>query len=1151
MKKLILVSFCLLTALNSVAQECGYIYVSPTGATAAPAGTRDNPASLDLAFTLITPTDQHFRMAHGEYLITEDLIMQSDLTIEGGFRQSDWVKTNNDVTHIHRTSDNHDVANLALKGIDCQNINNFSLRDLTVSVDDAPGSGVSVYGIYVKTCTQYTISRCILNTGAGSNGTTGQPGTPGINGADGGTGETGEDEGPCCRLGGAGGAGSFPGSNAGGDGGLGAEWGGFEVQEVCVPIVNLCQWIITPLSEFTNPGFPGDMGNGVGAGNGGSGGEGVCEITYANTNCTASGFNHGEEGNDGEDGVDGFDGLQGFGNVIAGYWTPGNGTQGDPGFSHGASGGGGGGGGGKGCEPAALMPYIPTFGSAPYDADTAYNTAGSGAGGGGGGEGGQTGFGGFGGDGAGSSFCVFVYDNGINGVVQDCYFNPGPGGIGGAGGAGGLGGIGGAGGQGGHLGNNGPNNSCNTGEGGDGGAGGDGGIGGDGGQGSDGISEGLYQENGVPVLDPNIYNPWEPDIEVEYFGCTNSMVTVSTNATGNINWIFGFGAEPMNSENQQDTVFYSSPTGYRSITLIVEGVPYFYANYVEIRDEFDPPEIEADRTTICVGEDITIGTSSPALTYDWTIPGGSITTSDQQNPGLVTFATAGEYEVELITTSCCGTSRATDTIFVLETVEPDLGPDQSACFLGELPILDGNGNDGAVYSWSIDGTPTAGNQQYLETTVTGEYVVDVSYGPGCSGTDTVLVSIYTESPVDLGGTTAICAGQSLPILDAGVPNADYAWTLDGNPIGQNQQTLEVFVPGEYQVQVTEVDGCTGDDMAEVIVSNPFVDLGPDLNHCENNPYPTIDAGNTGVDYDWFFMGDSITTGSLFQPNAPGVYTVVMTNQYGCEATDDIGITLFPALNAAFTGPTTATFGTPVQFNDGTPGATSWQWNFGDGSPVDMTQNPNHSFLEVGIRPVFLIAGNGLCADTAYSEVDVQWDCATLTLSADFTTDVDTVILSASATVTVTNNSVGADAYDWDFGDGTPLDHEENPTHAYGVPGNYTITLLAINYNCTTSFSVPITVVQFGVGIEEALDGSLSVYPNPSTGEFILDFDLNSQASGFIQISDELGKVILQEPFAARGGYLHPINLSRAESGLYHLMIQTENGIHHTKLLLIK
>ena len=60
-------------------------------------------------------------MAHGTYTITEDLVAQSDLTIEGGFRESDWIKTNSDETIIHRTADNHDVINLALKGIDCQN----------------------------------------------------------------------------------------------------------------------------------------------------------------------------------------------------------------------------------------------------------------------------------------------------------------------------------------------------------------------------------------------------------------------------------------------------------------------------------------------------------------------------------------------------------------------------------------------------------------------------------------------------------------------------------------------------------------------------------------------------------------------------------------------------------------------------------------------------------------------------------------------------------------------------------------------------------------------------------------------------------------------------------------------------------------------
>ena len=56
---------------------------------------------------------------------------------------------------------------------------------------------------------------------------------------------------------------------------------------------------------------------------------------------------------------------------------------------------------------------------------------------------------------------------------------------------------------------------------------------------------------------------------------------------------------------------------------------------------------------------------------------------------------------------------------------------------------------------------------------------------------------------------------------------------------------------------------------------------------------------------------------------------------------------------------------------------------------------------------------------------------------------------------------------------------------------------------TTSFSVPITVVRFGVESEEAINGTLSVYPNPSSGEYILNFDLNQRTSGIIEVADEL------------------------------------------------
>lgn len=1139
--------------LNVGAQECGFIYVSPTGATSGVTGTRDNPAELLHGLSLVSPANNHVRLAHGLYQLTETLQIPSDVVVEGGFEQSTWYKTNADSTIFHRNASNYDVANRALIGISIINQSNFRLQDITLKIDDAPGKGVSIYGIYVSGCSEYYISRCIVMTGDGSDGANGTPGQQGLPGANGSDGETGQTEGNCCRDGGQGGSGSFPGSNAGGKGGDGGEWGGFEVREVCVPIVNLCEWLVNPDSEYTNHGFDGENGEGSGSGQGAQRGIGLCKLTYANTNCQAISVNHGGNGTNGLEGVDGGPGIQGYATYAGGFYLPGIGEDGDPGQTHGAGGGGGGGGGAKGCEPAALQPTFPTFGPSPYNADTAYNTAGSGAGGGGGGEGGQNGTGGLGGEGGGGVFCVFTYNNGVNGVIQDCQYLPGYGGQGGAGGPGGPGGFGGQGGLGGHLGDNGPNNSCNNGEGGDGGRGGDGGIGGQGGKGSNGTRKGLYQLDGIPVLDPNIYNPWEPTIRVEYFGCTNSNVRVETDATGVINWIFGFGAEPQNSTEQIDTVQYSGQLGSRNLTLIVDGVPYFYANYLLIEEDFDPPVIEATKTTLCVGESTNLSTTFVGDTYNWKIPSGSITSSTDQNPGTVSFATAGDHIVELVTTSCCGISKTTDTIHVLNQVEVDLGEDLRACFLGDLPVLDGNGNDGATYAWTLNGFPTGLPSQFLETTITGTYSVQVSYGAGCVGTDSIDVEIYTISPVDLGTDQALCPGNPLPILNAGIENASYAWTLGGNPIGTNNIELEVSVPGTYGVTVIEEDGCTGNDNVQVLVSEPSVFLGADISVCENETYPILNALNQGATYQWFYEGTEIAgeVSQTLQTTQGGTYDVIITNIYGCQATDQLTINTFPQLNAAFTGPTSATLGIPVSFQDQTtPAVNTWVWNFGDGTPISTQQNPNHAFAAVGIRPVFMVAFNATCSDTAYSEVDVRWDCPQVGLTASFSTSTDTVVLSGFGNVSLTNTSTNANQYLWDFGDGTALNPTVNPTHVYSETGTYTITLTAINYNCTTTTTQSIVVVEFGVGMEEVMvDDNLTIYPNPNTGQFVVDLQLNEASEVLIKLNNTLGQEVYLNKVPKQQHWRKEFDLSLHVKGVYVLSISTNKGILQRRIIL--
>jgi PKD repeat protein len=1152
MTKFLLVLSAFFATLSLSAQECGIVYVSPTGASSGTAGTRDNPAELQYAFSLVDASNDHLRLSHGVYSISETLDIPSNIVLEGGFEEGTWFKTNADSTIIHRDASNHDVANSALIALRAENQSNFRIQDITIKVDDAPGNGVSIYGIYLSGCSDYYVSRCIVITGDGSDGVTGSQGLQGISGADGSDGETGEAEGPCCRAGGAPGVGSFAGSNPGGAGGDGGEWGGFELSEVCDPIFNFCSWVVVPDSEFTNPGFDGSNGSGNGGGIGGPRGAGVCELTYALNVCAANNLNHGEDGSDGLEGVDGAAGLQGVDGYAAGYYAPGVGFDGDPGLSDGAGGGGGGGGGAKGCEPAAVDVDV-TSGSAPFSSDTVYNTAGTGGGGGGGGEGGQRGNGGIGGTGGGGVFCIFTYNNGINGVVQDCRYLPGDGGEGGQGGPGGLGGFGGQGGVGGVIGDNGPNGSCNNGQGGDGGRGGDGGMGGEGGKGSDGTSEGLFQLDGTPVLDPNIYNQFEPEIRVEYFGCTNSNVRVETNATGVINWIYGFGAEPQNGTEQIDTVQYTGLLGARNLTLIVDGVPYFYANYLLIEEEFEPPVIDASRTTLCAGESIDLTTTFVGETYDWSIPGGSITSSTDQNPGTVTFDTPGDYIVELITTSCCGTSKTSDTIHVLEQVDADLGEDLRACFLGDLPVLDGGGNEGATYMWYLDGFPTGLPEPTLQTTITGTYGVEVSYGPGCSGTDSVFVEIYTISPVDLGDDQAICEGSPLPILNAGIDSADYAWTVEGNPIGTNSVELEVNLPGTYTVSVIEQDGCAGEDEIEVIVSEPFVFLGADINICENQSYPILDAANQGSTYEWFYEGNLIPgeTDQELQTTQGGTYEVTITDIYGCQASDELLINTFPQLNAAFTGPTTATIGANVSFQDvTTPAVNSWTWNFGDGSPIVNQQNPSHAFQQVGIRPVFMVASNGICSDTAYSEVDVNWDCPQIGLTADFSTSTDTVVLSGLGNVELTNLSQNATEYQWDFGDGSGIDPTVNPIHVYIEPGTYTITLTAINYNCTTITTQSIIVVEFGVGIEEMLSNrQLSVFPNPNTGEFTAELELSSPSDLNIELNNVLGQTVYQSNVQHQAYWREEFNMQSYVKGVYILRISTDLGVLQRRIII--
>jgi hypothetical protein len=1130
------------------AQECGYIYVSPTGASSGNAGTKANPASLDYGLTLAAGSVKHLRLAQGTYPVSNTIDIPNNVIIEGGFDGTTWQKSNFYITSINRDSTNA-LSNpsrlIVFNGI---SKTGFRFQDLTINVADAGGYGTSIYAFYLSDCSDYLISRCIINTGKGSDGLPGLPGVDGADGADGQPGETGDGtsslstyttgNGTCCNLGGLGAAPSYPGSFGGGNGGDGGLRGGFDVDTQVV--LGQTLYYSIPNTNFAFPGNPGQGGAGPLSGNGGAGGQEVCQLTFVNGNCMATTSNRGGMGMDGFDGIPGNPGAQGTASFSGGFYFPGDGAQGNPGQSDGGAGGGGGGGGGKGCEPAAVNPLT---------GDTVFFTSGTGGGGGGGGEGGQRGQGGIGGTGGGASFCIFIYNNGLNGIIQDCVYNPGLGGQGGLGGPGGQGGQGGQGGKGGVVGDNGPNNSCNNGEGGKGGFGGNGGIGGPGGKGSDGMSAGLYETpGGMPVLRPYSYNPFAPQVNVEYFGCTNSSVIASTNATGQIAWLFGFGAVPQTISGNNVTIEYSNPLGYRNITLVVDGVPYFFANFINLETSFTKPIIDASRKTICTGQSTTLGTTASAQSYNWLIPGSSLPNSLSQNPGEVSYDAPGLYPVTLEITTCCGISKVIDTIRVLSVVQPNLGEDTSICYLEPLPDFQATGYAGATYTWTSNGGSFGADTNIVEAGGPGEYTVTIDYGSGCAGKDTIQFDVYTTLPLGLEDTT-ICLNSPFPLLDANYFGGNYIWTLDGNPIGTNSRTFQSTIPGSYAVTVTAPSGCQGSDSIRVAISDPRVNLGFDVTICSNEPMPVLNAQNIGSDYQWTYNGNATggNTQTLFT-SMQGQYGVTITNQYGCQASDAMILTLTPSITTGINGPSTVSVGVPASFQDATvPGATSWIWSFGDGTPLVTTSAAPHTYTEGGQFPVFLISGNGICSDTASTVVNVLWNCSTLGLTAELGASTDTIFLSELGTVVLSGSGTNAETYEWDFGDGN-FSNEDTLVYAYASPGVYTITLTTYNYNCSTSVTQTIIVEEDKVGMEEQFaDGSkILLFPNPFQAKLNMDFEKLPKNLINIELENSMGQRVYSTQLKPE--YIISLPLPNFSAGLYYLSLKLDEKTVRFKVI---
>ena len=132
----------------------------------------------------------------------------------------------------------------------------------------------------------------------------------------------------------------------------------------------------------------------------------------------------------------------------------------------------------------------------------------------------------------------------------------------------------------------------------------------------------------------------------------------------------------------------------------------------------------------------------------------------------------------------------------------------------------------------------------------------------------------------------------------------------------------------------------------------------------------------------------------------------------------------------------------VRFKDISRGnPTSWSWDFGDGS-TSIDQNPSHAYTSPGKFNVSLTVQN-----TAGSDTETEKNLITVKggkpPKAEFTANPQQG--QAPLTVQFKDLSRGSPtSWSWNFGDGSTLSTDQNPSHTYTSPGKYNVSLTVLN-----------------------------------------------------------------------------------------------------------
>ena len=368
----------------------------------------------------------------------------------------------------------------------------------------------------------------------------------------------------------------------------------------------------------------------------------------------------------------------------------------------------------------------------------------------------------------------------------------------------------------------------------------------------------------------------------------------------------------------------------------------------------------SSNAAICIGSNAQLS-SSGGVSYSWT-PSSGLSNAAISNPVANPTSTTS-YSVTITdANSCSNTGTALVTVNPLPVVS--VNPPVAICH-GSSAQLSASGGTGYVWSPStgLNNSTIANPVSAQSSTVS--YTVTVTDVNNCVSSGSTTVTVNPFATVNVSPNSAICNGNNTLLTASG--GVTYTWspanglsnTGIANPVAHPSSTTA------YSISVTDANGCQDTASLTITVNNPPA-LVPSVTNVScfgkaDGSAMVSASGSSPFIYLW-------STGATTQNVAPldtGIYSVTVTDKYGCVSDDTLTITEPPPIILNFQRDyyiCDESGGVTLNAS----GGTSYLWSPGADLDDSTSANP---FASPAVTTVYTVTvSNGACFDTAHVTV---------------------------------------------------------------------------------------------------------------------------------------------------------------------------------------